>query len=318
MRTPATKTPYGILQTGYAHAQGIYGEGITVAVIDTGIFPHRDLQKRIIANADFLQRRKMPYDGNGHGTHIAGIIGSAGIANGHYIGVAPKCSLVSIRILDGNGNGKIEYMLEGIHWILENHKQYHIRIVNISIGALEQVTKERDEKLIRAVESLWDAGLVVIVAAGNRGPEKSSVTAPGTSPKVITVGASDDYNSVYFHRRMRKNYSGRGPTKNCIVKPEIVAPGFNILSCRNSKNGYVTRSGTSMSTPFVSGAIALLLERYPSMTNRDVKLALYQSATDLGLPKEQQGWGLLNIPALLNHEVMARPYYGPAQTSPTL
>lgn len=301
MTIPATKTPYSILQTGYAHAQGIYGGGITVAVIDTGIFPHRDLQNRIIACADFLQRRQMPYDSNGHGTHIAGIIGSAGIANGHYIGVAPKCSLVSIRILDGKGNGSIAYMLEGIQWILENHRRYHIRIVNISIGVLDQVTKPRDEELIRAVEALWDAGLVVVVAAGNKGPEKSSVTAPGTSPKVITVGASDDDNSVYVHRRIRKDYSGRGPTKNCIVKPEIVAPGFNIMSCRNSRSGYIIRSGTSMSTPFVSGAIALLLERYPSMTNRDVKLALYQSAADIGLPKEQQGWGLLNIPALLNH-----------------
>ncbi len=301
MKRVSTKSPYDVLQIGYAHERGIYGRNVTVAVIDTGIAPHRDFQNRIIACPDFLKHRNIPYDPNGHGTHIAGIIGSAGKYNNHYIGVAPKCNLIGIHVLDSSGNGKIAFMLEGIRWILANQNKYKIRIVNISIGALTQTDDEMDRALTDAVEAMWDAGLTVVVAAGNKGPAKSSVTVPGTSPKVITVGTSDDSNSVYVHKRIRKDYSGRGPTKSCIVKPEIIAPGYNILSCKNARNGYVYKSGTSMSTPFVSGAIALLLEQYPDMTNKDVKLALYQSASSLNLPKEQQGWGLLNIPALLKH-----------------
>lgn len=315
MELPQLKNPYEILQAGYAHTQGIYGRNVTVAVIDTGIFPHEDfykfpaqpaglqkqtLQSRYLAAPDFIRHRKTPYDNSGHGTHIAGIIGSAGMLNGHFVGIAPGCNLVSVRILDGRGNGNMQNMLEGIYWILEHRQQYHIRIANISIGTVEHIPSEKSSQLSDAVEAMWDAGIIVVAAAGNRGPKRGSVTVPGTCPKVITVGASDDYRTIPMDGIMIKDYSGRGPTKNCIVKPEILAPGSHIVSCKNARRGYVVKSGTSMSTPFVSGAIALLLEKYPAMTNKDVKLALYQTAKRLNFPKEQQGWGLLNIPALLS------------------
>ena len=95
------------------------------------------------------------------------------------------------------------------------------------------------------------------------------------------------------------NYSGRGPTEACICKPDVVAPGSSVVSCAGRPGKYTIKSGTSMSTPIVSGAIALLLEKYPEMTNRDVKLKLMETSRDMGLPRNQQGWGLLDVEKLL-------------------
>ncbi|MBD9076652.1 MAG: peptidase S8, partial [Clostridium sp.] len=114
-----------------------------------------------------------------------------------------------------------------------------------------------------------------------------------------TVGCSDDHKEVEVMGNRMVDYSGRGPTASCICKPDIVAPGCGIVSCGNEAGAYFAKSGTSMSTPLVSGAIALLLEKYPDMTNRDVKLRLRERAIDLGLPRNQQGWGALDVQKLL-------------------
>nr|WP_330393447.1 S8 family serine peptidase [Anaeromicropila populeti] len=147
--------------------------------------------------------------------------------------------------------------------------------------------------------------------AGNGGPKPKTIGAPGISRKIITVGASDDDVSVDLMGSTAKNYSGRGPTEACVKKPDIVAPGSNIVSCnlirRNTgflwgirpSGSYIAKSGTSMSTPIVSGAIALLLCKYPDMTTREVKIRIKNCAEDLGWPHEKQGWGLLNIEKLL-------------------
>ena len=153
--------------------------------------------------------------------------------------------------------------------------------------------------LVRGVEEIWDAGLVVVVAAGNMGPKRGTITTPGISRKVITVGCSDDDQVVNVMGSRMSDYSGRGPTRSCVCKPDIVAPGAAITSCSNQSGCYTIKSGTSMATPYVSGAIALLLEQNPEMSNRDVKLLLRERAVDLGLPRNQQGWGLLDIPSLL-------------------
>lgn len=157
--------------------------------------------------------------------------------------------------------------------------------------------------LVRDVEELWDLGLVVCTAAGNEGKEGRYITSPGISRKVITVGASDDKEMIDEKGNCHRNYSGRGPTRECICKPEIVAKGTNILST-NAMNHpgdlpYTVKSGTSMATPMVSGAIALLLEKYPDMNNRNVKLQLWKSVRDLGLSGNHQGWGMLDVKRLL-------------------
>ena len=139
----------------------------------------------------------------------------------------------------------------------------------------------------------------VIVAAGNEGPEARSVTTPGISRKVITVGCSDDDREVLVGGNRMVDYSGRGPTAACICKPDLVAPGCSVVSCSSRADKYTIKSGTSMSTPIVSGAVALLLERFPDMSNKDVKLRLRESSVDIGLPRNQQGWGLLDVGKML-------------------
>lgn len=279
---------------------GFSGRGIGVAVLDTGCFPHEDLDHRIAAFYDTLHRRLLPYDDNGHGTHVCGIIGGAGKPElGRCLGVAPGCHLIPVKVLDQRGNGYASDVLAGLRWIRDNRDRYNIRVVNISVGSFSRKNMGEDSALVRGVNSAWDDGLVVVVAAGNMGPRSGTITTPGISRKVITVGCSDDYKEVNVMGNRMVNYSGRGPTRSCVCKPDVVAPGASIVSCSNQPGRYTSKSGTSMATPLVSGAIALLLEKYPEMTNRDVKLLLRERAVDLGLPQNQQGWGMLDVARLL-------------------
>lgn len=283
-----------------AYRLGLTGKGIGVAILDTGIFLHQDFENRVTAFTDLVRHRIEPYDDNGHGTHIAGIIGGAGLeSGGRYHGVAPGCSLICLKVLDHKGNGYASDVLGGLKWIREHKEEFGIRVVNISVGSLGKKSMSENSALVKGVDAAWDAGLVVVVAAGNNGPGQRTITTPGISRKVITVGCSDDYKEVDVAGNKMIDYSGRGPTSACILKPDIVAPGSNIVSCAGRKGGYTRKSGTSMSTPLVSGAIALLLEKYPEMTNLEVKLRLREKAVDLGLPRNQQGWGLLDVERLV-------------------
>lgn len=186
-------------------------------------------------------------------------------------------------------------------------------MVNISVGTTSNDTLDENSALVKGVNAVWDAGIVVVVAAGNNGPRPKSISTPGISRKVITVGASDDDIPVELSGNRAKDYSGRGPTRACIKKPDVVAPGSNIVSCNvnrsrnnfgifgNKKDNqmYTVKSGTSMATPIVSGAVALLLSKYPEMTTQEVKIRFRNSSTDLGQSWSKQGWGLLNIETLL-------------------
>lgn len=273
------------------------GKGVTIAFLDTGICRTSDFGNRIIYFKDFINNQNQIYDDNGHGVHICGIACGNGISSkGKYRGIATSANIIMLKTLDKNGSGNGNDVLAGIQWIYDNRKKYNIRIVNMSIG-----TKETDgyDPLVNAVEKLWDSGIVVVTAAGNNGPDPCTISSPGTSRKVITVGSSDDNEN----KSLKTNYSGRGPTRECIIKPDIVAPGSNITSCRCEDGKYKKLSGTSMSTPIVSGAIALLLEKYPDLSPDDVKYMLKISAEDMNKPKNKQGWGLLNINKLLNMEV---------------
>jgi len=308
-----------IIESDWAHERGYTGKGVGVAIVDTGIALHRDFIEggnRVIGFVDFVNHRSEPYDDNGHGSHVAGIIGGNGFSSkGRYKGVAPECNLIGVKVLDHRGDGNISDVLAGLQWIMDNRKKYNIRIVNISVGTSAKDNLDENSLLVQGVDAVWDNGIVVVVAAGNNGPGPMSISTPGISRKVITVGSSDDNVAVeIFGSSKSKDYSGRGPTPFCIKKPDIVAPGSNIISCNissyslKSKDGspyanspmmYTVKSGTSMATPVVSGAIALLLSKYPELTNKEVKLKLRESAVDLGQHWEKQGWGLLNVRRLL-------------------
>lgn len=264
------------------------GKGIGVCILDTGIYEHIDFTGRIWAFYDFLAFKRRPYDDNGHGTHVAGLVAGDGTASmGKYRGAAPGCGIISLKVLDRYGTGSQDDVLRALRWIRENRQQYRIRVVNISVGTTCN-SKRNHARLLESVEQLWDEGVVVVTAAGNQGPRPGSITAPGSSKKVITVGSSDLLEG-------RSAISGRGPTAECVCKPDIVAPGNKIMSCVSGKPySYGVKSGTSMSTPLVTGAIACALEKNPALTNTDIKTMLMNSAEDMGLPQNLQGWGKFN------------------------
>lgn len=277
------------------------GSRITVAVLDTGIYPHRDFGSRIAVFKDFINGHSNAYDDNSHGTHVSGIIAGDGTASrGKYRGIAPGCNIAAVKVLDRNGEGSSKTVVEGIKWVIEHAEEYGIRIINLSFGTTPESTQGEDSVLVKAVEEAWDCGITVVSAAGNNGPGRGTVTVPGISRKIITVGSLDD--RIYTDERGRKyaNYSGRGPTKSCIVKPEIVTAGSGIVSCSNKRDGYTVKSGTSMAAPIVTAAIALLLQKKPYLTPAMVKIRLHDTAVPIRLPKEQQGWGMLDVKALLD------------------
>lgn len=285
-----------VLNTPYVHKRGYIGKGITVAVMDTGLFPHRDLRNRILDFYDVVGEREECYDDNGHGTHVSGIIGGNGYASGGtYTGMAPGCRLLPIKVLDHKGGGNTEQVRQAIFWMLEKKEKYQIRILNISVGMLKNAREEEQVELIKLVEQVWEEGIVVVAAAGNNGPMANSVTIPGICRSIITVGSSDDEEAGIRFQGLRRGYSGRGPTDSCVIKPEILAPGTRITSCDLRENAYTTKSGTSMATPIVSGAIALLLSKYPEMTPKEVKLKLYQTANRSCDSREQHVWGCLDL-----------------------
>lgn len=289
-----------MLNIDILHKQGYVGTGIGIAILDTGIARHQDFDDRIVCFQDFVNRRVSPYDDNGHGTHVSGIIaGSGKKSGGKYKGIAPASKIIMLKCLDGAGNGSVGDAKESFDFILNNKEKYNIKIVNISVGSVMKSGDREYEILLDYVERLWIAGLTVVAAAGNNGPKSGSITAPGCAKSVITVGASDDNIEVNNAGKRMMNYSGRGPTDICVIKPEIVCPGTGVVSCNNRRFGYSPKSGTSMSAPIVSGVIALMLQKYPDLSNKEIKKRLYETAVDIGLPKSHQGWGQINPMGLL-------------------
>lgn len=281
--------------------------GITIAILDTGVAAHPDFEHRLVAFRDFVNHRDKPYDDSGHGTHVAGCMcGSGRVSEGKYKGIAPCSRLVAGKVLDSKGDGVIENMMQGIIWVLEKQKEYDIRILNISIGIGENAEKDRMDRLLALVDEAWERGIIVICAAGNLGPKPMSISPIGARRQVITVGCHED---GYFGNRehLCESYSGRGPSPYAIKKPDVVAPGTDIISCnariekRGSyyRNAYTAKSGTSMATPIISGAAALLLQKYPFYTNEQVKQRIQHTARDLKEPWNKQGWGMIQIDRLL-------------------
>lgn len=283
------------------HRQGITGKDIGICILDTGAYPHNDYNNQICGFVDLLNGKRYAYDDNGHGTHVAGLIaGNGALSKGKYCGIAPGARLMILKCLDHRGKGKLSHTLRAFEMIEKYQKKMNLRVVNISLGTVYEEHDKECEALQAAVEKLWKSGLVVVSAAGNMGPERQSITVPGCVKSIITVGAWDDERKHHIYGSPKQHYSGRGPTSTCIMKPEIVAPGTGIISCAKGRDPYRMQSGTSMATPIVTGVIALLLEKYPFLTNKEVKKRIYETAKDLGMEKNHQGWGEINPTALLS------------------
>ena len=283
------------------------GSRITIAVLDTGIADHPDFKDRILDFYDFIYDREMPYDDSGHGTHVCGIAGGSGLLSaGRYKGIAPGAGLVVGKVLDRNGDGAVDAMVSAIDWVMEIKEENNIRILNVSVGVGQLINGEKADKLKNKLEEAWKRGLLVVCAAGNSGPACDSLSTIGKSPMLITVGCHD---GEYFKEKENRcsSYSARGPMAGKIRKPDIVAPGTEIISCNgkyikkrgNFYNAYISKSGTSMATPVISGALALLLQKHPEYDNETAKRKLLYSAKDLKEPWYQQGWGMVNVAGLL-------------------
>ncbi|WP_456444186.1 S8 family serine peptidase [Thermococcus sp.] len=255
---------------------GYDGSGVTVAVVDTGIdASHPDLQGKVIGWKDFVNNRTTPYDDNGHGTHVAGIIASTGAAsNGKYRGVAPGAKLVGVKVLNADGSGSVSTIIAGIDWVIQNKDKYNISVINLSLGSSQ--SSDGTDALSQEVDKAWADGITVCVAAGNSGPNTYTIGSPAAAPDVITVGAVDKNDVITY-------FSSRGPTADGRLKPEVVAPGNWIISDRAAGTQltsetvgqyYVAASGTSMATPHVSGTVALLKEAHPDWTPDKIKYVL--------------------------------------------
>jgi serine protease AprX len=289
----------GAVHSDVANSQGLDGGGIGVAVIDSGIADMPDFQmytSRIVYSSSFVQGG-VP-DQYGHGTHVAGIIGGNG-NGGVYIGIAPAVSLVSLRVLDANGNGTDAGVIQAIGAAISLQTRYNIRVINLSLGRAVFEPAAQDP-LCQAVEAAWKAGMVVVVAAGNQGRDNSAgtqgygtITAPGNDPYVITVGAMKTEGTKTRTDDLIASYSSKGPTLfDHYVKPDLVAPGNRVVSTmpgrltlsggypQNHVSGsYFTLSGTSMASAVVSGAAALLLQKNPQLGPDQVKARLMRTAT---------------------------------------
>ena len=277
-------------------SQGTTGRGVTVAVLDSGVAADPDLvtpASRILASVNFADQRSTA-DPGGHGTHVAGIIAGNGTRSaGEFVGVAPEANIVDVRVLSSTGSGRISSVVAGIEWVLAHRVTYNIRVINLSFGA-PTPTSYRTDPMSAAVEIAWRRGLVVVAAAGNSGPGRDTVASPGIDPYVITVGAADDHGTISPRDDTLAPFSSWG-TADSNAKPDLLAPGRRIVSIRvqgsaldtlfpdhvvvaHNGSTYLRLSGTSMATPVVSGAVALLLQAQPSLSPDQVK-ALVVGAT---------------------------------------
>ena len=281
---------------------GVSGAGVGVAVIDTGIaggladfrVSETDARSRVVASVVANPGASSAADVVGHGTHVAGVIAGNGNhrtdrLRGEYIGIAPDAKLVSVNVADDAGDATTLDVIRGLDFVIQHGATLGIRVVNLSLSSTLPGSY-RTDPLDAAVESAWKKGIVVVTAAGNRGSGAGTVDyAPGNDPFAITVGGTDDRGTNSLGDDFVADWSSRGTTADGFAKPEVYAPGARIVAplAPDSMfkllcpacilgNGYIRASGTSMSAPVVSGAAALLLEKYPQLTPDQVKGTLLQ------------------------------------------
>ncbi len=291
---------------GLGGIPGVNGQGVVVAVLDSGISAHKALTGKVLASVSMLQGQPTT-DEYGHGTHVAGIITGTGsyamgVTSQYAGGIAPGSQLVNVRVLGDDGVGNTSDVIAGIDWVIGNKARYNIKIMNLSLG--HAVTEPvAFDPLCAAVERAYRAGIIVVAAAGNAGkmpdgtPVLGGIASPGNSPFAITVGATNTFGTASRDDDKVTTYSSRGPTKyDNNAKPDLAAPGNKIVSLEapnsyiaahyplehiagSGNNAYLRMSGTSMSAPMVSGAAALLLQAQPTMTAVQVKFELQSGST---------------------------------------
>ena len=300
------------------------GNGVKLAVMDTGISVHPDFfvndnpqDSRIVLSQNFASDNGVidpnyKYDDYGHGTHVAGIAGGDGyLSNGQYTGVAPGVELVDARIFNSSAESTDEWELSALEWCEMNH----VNIISMSFG--DGVNDVWNLENI-AIDNAVNDGIIVVAAAGNSGPDFYTAGSPGTGMDAISVGATDIDNHVVSFS------SSRSLATNQLI-PTVCAPGLNIISCLSDGSSlgldygytnnyidakdnfaYIALSGTSMATPMVSGACAILKQAFPNATPEAIRNVLIMSATTLNQSSPEgygagQGAGLINVGGALSY-----------------
>jgi serine protease AprX len=298
----------------------LQGTAIGVAVVDSGINPNGDLYTSMGVNRQVADVRfnndynQSPSDGYGHGTHVAGIVGGDGSeSGGKYIGVAPMVNIINVKVSNDDGSARTKDVVLGLQWVLEHKNTYNIRVVNLSLNS-SVAESYNTSPLDAAVEILWLNKIVVVASAGNGG--NGAIYPPANDPFVITVGATDDKGTDSLSDDVVPSFSAFGQTGDGFAKPDLVAPGTNIIARLVNQNmglanahpsnkvgtQYFRMSGTSMAAPMVSGAVALLLQDEPSLTPDQVKFRLMNTANNTwpNYDVAKSGSGYLDIYAAVN------------------
>lgn len=279
-------------------------DNITVAVIDTGISNVIDFnipKKRILNFVDFVNDKKVAYDDNGHGTFVSSIIGGNGLVSGNkYAGICNNCNIISLKALDENGEGSAFNILKAMQWVYDNRKKYNIKVVCMSFGALPA---DKNDPLMMGAEVLWNSGITVVSAAGNSGPDNNTIKSPGSSFKIITVGALDDDRENNFNEYKVAEFSSRGPSFG-HYKPDVLAPGVNINSACSfqlNKKHYCIMSGTSVSAPIITGIVCLMLSKNKNLTPTAIKNLLIKCSEPINGNRNEEGYGVVNFSKILEN-----------------
>jgi subtilisin family serine protease len=283
-----------------AWADGYTGEGVTVAVLDTGYDDtHPDLQGRVLdGSKSFVPGEEVAADPNGHGTHVASTIAGTGAASdGTHRGVADGAQLLVGKVLGADGYGQDSWIIDAMEWAGQNAP-----IVSMSLGSMGASDgKDLMAESLNAIAE--ETGALFVVAAGNNGAPES-IGAPGSAVEAFTVGSVDDPSGQLSY------FTSQGPlSRSGALKPDVTGPGNDVTAARSADSGgegaYVAMSGTSMATPHVAGAAALLLDANPELTTAQLKAALASTATDVGYTAYQGGTGVIDVDAALEAPVVA-------------
>ena len=294
-----------------AHEDGLTGEGVVVGIVDTGVDAnHPDLVGQVIAERDFTDSGSAG-DANGHGTFVASeIVGTGAASGGTYVGVAPGAKLINARVIDASGTGEDSGVIAGLEWTCQQGAD----IVNMSLGD-PSTLDDGSSFMSQAVNRISrQYGCLIVIAAGN-GWGSQVVSAPGTADEALTVGATCQDGAL-------AQFSSAGPRRgDGAVKPEIMAPGaawqiiyddgfmdyMGMVGAQADGQGYMTAYGTSMATPLVAGAAALVKQSDPTLDRTDIRAKLMASAQDLYRSVFYQGAGMVNIPAAVSQQVTTSP-----------
>ncbi|MCF7756356.1 S8 family peptidase [Paenibacillus xylanexedens] len=291
------------------------GSGVTIAIIDSGIYPHDDLctpQNRIVAFYDtFAKKETAPSDDGGHGTHCAGCAAGNGKSkNGKYKGLAYNANLVGVKVFNGPTTST-STIISGVQWCIDNMEKYGIKVMSLSLGGAA-INSAQTDPLCEILRVAQSKGITVVAAAGNHPPGLGKIDSPAIEPEIITVGSTNDFNSVDKNDDKISGFSNVGPTIDGVLKPDIVAPGTNIISLRSPNSEYdvtvpqnriddhyCSMSGTSMATPIVAGLAALLIQAKPEASPMEIKQAIVEGAKDIFHDPNKAGKGYASLKGAL-------------------